>query len=190
MYATSQYTRGGAFKYVYPKVFYTINPTLIGKGIVSSFNNQGLSGYTITSGATITTDCNQTNFYDLTGYTDSTNWTQYYNLIPSISFCTPTATPTQTPTVSLTRTPTGTPRVTPTRTPTANKVYRAFCSVPGTCTSGAIAYYTPGGLLGSRAYTSAEIDAGFLLPCAQNYPNPPVKSSGLGTVSFTIFSTC
>ena len=198
LYNNSQYTRGGAFKYVYPKSNINLGTNLAFKSITSGFNNQGLSGYTITSGGTIFTSCQQYNI-ELSGdtySTDTTDWVGYYNLIPSISFCTPTATPTQTPTVSLTRTPAVTPTptrtipVTPTRTPTANKVYRAFCSVPGTCSSGVIGYVTPGGLTNTRAYTSAEIDAGFLLPCAQNYPTPPFKSSGLGTVSFTIYSTC
>jgi hypothetical protein len=98
MYNNSQYTRGGAFKYVYPKSNINTGALLSVKGGVNGFNNQGISGYTITSGATITTNCQGTNVYDISGYTDSTNWTQYYNLIPSMSVCTPTATPTPTST--------------------------------------------------------------------------------------------
>ena len=181
------WTRPGPFTYVFPNNF---GPILSAgypyKGAATGPNPQGISGYTITSATTITTDCNYTSYFDITGFTDASSWIQKYNFQPQMSFCTPTATPSNTPTV----TPTRTIPVTPTRTPTANKIYRAFCSSVGTCGSGVISYVTPGGLIGSRPYTGAEIDAGFLLPCAQNYPNPPVKSSGLGTVLFTIFSSC
>jgi hypothetical protein len=122
MFNYSQYTRGGAFKYVYPKNDINPGTNLSFKSITTGFNNQGISGYTITSGGTVFTTCQQYNI-ELSGYTyasDTTNWVGYYNLIPSMSVCTPTATPTQTPTPTVTRTQTPTPTLTrtPTKTPT------------------------------------------------------------------------
>ena len=97
----AQYTRGGAFKYVYPKNDINTTPGYAAKSISYSNNSQGISGYTITSGGTVNTTCQTSNYSDMSGSTyifDTTDWNGYYNMNPSLSFCTPTATPTPTPT--------------------------------------------------------------------------------------------
>jgi hypothetical protein len=87
--------------------------------------------------------------------------------------------------------PSPTPNPTPTPTPFACKVYRAECSSPGTCGSGIITYNRcSDGLSDTTSYTGAQIDAGILLPCARNYPNPPRKTSGFGTINYTIYQSC
>ena len=121
-YTNSQYTRGGAFSYVFPKVVNT-GATLSLKGYVGGDNPQGISGYTSTaSGTTVNTNCAPYNFVEVSGLTltDTSVWTGYYDFAPSMSTCsvTPTPTNTATPTPTRTQTPTPTLTRTPTLTPT------------------------------------------------------------------------